>query len=59
MKVKAISSTILIILGITGLIIGLFGIFGEEVTKQNPWIFTILGFIFFSSGIGLLKTVSR
>ncbi|HYG38486.1 MAG TPA: hypothetical protein VD908_07710 [Cytophagales bacterium] len=59
MKVKAVSGTILLVVGIAGLVIGLFGIFGEEITRQNPWIFAILGFIFFVSGISLLKTVSH
>jgi hypothetical protein len=59
MGVKEISSTVLILLGIAGLIIGMFGIFGEDMTKQNPWIFAILGFIFFISGISLLKSANR
>jgi hypothetical protein len=59
MGVKEISSTVLILLGIAGLIIGMFGIFGDNMTKQNPWIFAILGFIFFMSGITLLKSVNR
>jgi hypothetical protein len=59
MGVKEVSSTVLILLGIAGLIIGMFGIFGENMTKQNPWIFAILGFIFFMSGITLLKSVNR
>jgi hypothetical protein len=59
MGVKEISSTVLILLGIAGLIIGMFGIFGENMTKQNPWIFAILGFIFFVSGISLLKSANR
>lgn len=59
MKIKAVSGTILLIAGILGLVIGLFGIFGDEMTKQNPWIFAILGFIFFMSGISLLRTVNH
>jgi uncharacterized membrane protein len=59
MKIKEISSTVLILMGIAGLIVGLFGIFGDAITKQNPWIFAILGFIFFTSGITLLKSVNK
>ncbi len=59
MKVKTISGSVLILLGVIGLIIGLFGLFGNELTKQNPWIFAILGLIFFIAGINLLKTVDH
>jgi hypothetical protein len=39
-------------------VIGLLGIFGKNVTPQSPWLFAILGFMFFSSGIGLMKSTS-
>jgi uncharacterized membrane protein len=55
MGVKSIVATVLVLAGIIGLIIGITGIFGKNVTAQSPWIFAILGFVFFSSGIGLLK----
>ena len=55
MKAKSISGIILLLFGIAGLIIGLLGVFGQNITEQNPWFFTILGFLFFTSGIGLLK----
>jgi uncharacterized membrane protein len=56
MGAKSIIGTFLILLGLIGLIIGVFGVFGRNLTAQNPWIFAILGLIFFSSGIGLLKS---
>lgn len=50
-----ILALILVVLGIAGLIIGVLGIFGPNVITLNPWAMAILGFIFFVSGIGLLK----
>lgn len=51
-----ILALILVVLGIAGLVLGILGIFGPNVVALNPWAFTILGFIFFVSGIGLLKS---
>lgn len=45
-------------MGIIGLVIGVFGIFGNNLSSQNPWIFAVLGLIFFLSGMGLFKTTS-
>lgn len=59
MQLKKILSTGLIILGVAGLIIGLFGIFGPDITTLSPWAFAILGLIFFSSGMGLLKATGN
>jgi hypothetical protein len=59
MEAKNIIAIVLIVAGIAGLIIGIAGIFGENLTKQSPWIFGILGFIFFTSGIGLLKSAGK
>lgn len=56
MGAKSIIGTILILVGIAGLIVGAFGIFGKNMTAQSPWIFAILGGIFFTSGIGLMKS---
>lgn len=50
-----ILALILVVLGIAGLIIGVLGIFGPNVVSLSPWAMAILGFIFFVSGIGLLK----
>jgi len=59
MEIKRILSIGLIILGVIGLIIGTFGIFGPNITYLSPWAFAILGLIFFSSGMGLLKTTDN
>lgn len=48
-------SVILLIAGIVGLILGVLGIFGRDLVTINPWGLAILGVIFFSSGIGLMK----
>jgi hypothetical protein len=50
-----ILALILVVLGIAGLVMGVLGIFGPNVTSLSPWALAILGFIFFVSGIGLLK----
>ncbi len=59
MTAQKISGLILLFLGVVGLVIGLFGLFGDSLTKQNPWIFSILGILFFIAGINLLKGVDR
>lgn len=46
---------ILLIAGAVGLSLGIIGIFGTSLTSISPWALAILGLIFFSSGIGLLK----
>lgn len=46
---------ILVLAGIIGLTLGVFGIFGTPLVALNSWAMAILGLIFFSSGIGLLK----
>jgi hypothetical protein len=50
-----IIAVILVGLGLLGLIFGVLGIFGNRVVALSPWALAILGLIFFSSGIGLLK----
>ncbi|HYG01788.1 MAG TPA: hypothetical protein VD927_05040 [Chryseosolibacter sp.] len=47
---------LLTIVGIAGLILGVLGIFGRNYSGFSPWALAILGLIFFSSGIGLLKS---
>lgn len=47
---------VLTIFGIAGLILGVLGIFGKNYVAYSPWALAILGLIFFSSGIGLLKS---
>lgn len=46
---------VLVVAGVIGLIMGVLGIFGSLSFGMSPWAFAILGFIFFLSGIGLLK----
>lgn len=49
---------ILTILGAISLVVGVVGIFQADLLPSNPWIFAILGVVFFSSGIGLMKSVA-
>ena len=51
-----ILALILVVLGIAGLVLGILGLFGPNVVAVSPWALAILGFIFFASGIGLLKS---
>jgi F0F1-type ATP synthase assembly protein I len=46
---------VLTLAGIVGLILGVLGIFGEDLVTLSPWALAILGLIFFGSGIGLLR----
>ena len=57
MDVKKVMGLILTLLGIVGLIFGLLRIFGGETMDGNSWVFAILGFVFFSAGIGLMKSM--
>ncbi len=50
-----ILAMVLVVIGIIGLIMGVLGIFGPNLVTLSPWALAILGFIFFVSGIGLLK----
>jgi hypothetical protein len=53
-----IVALVLLIAGVAGLVLGIPGIFGRDLVAMSPWGLAILGIIFFSSGIGLLKKVS-
>ena len=55
MDVRTIIGVILLIAGAVGLVLGLLGIFGEDLVALSPWALAILGFIFFIAGISLLK----
>ncbi len=44
------------ILGAVGLVYGIFMLFNGEVTDSNPWIAAVLGVIFFTSGMGLMRS---
>jgi len=46
---------ILTIGGMICLVLGVIGIFGTNIVAVNSWALAILGIIFFTSGIGLLK----
>ncbi|UII28403.1 hypothetical protein LVD15_08230 [Fulvivirga maritima] len=50
-----ILALVLTIVGIIGLILGVLGIFGSSLIGVSPWALAILGFIFFFSGISILK----
>ena len=52
--IKALAM-ILTLAGIIGLVLGVLGIFGRNMVALSPWALGILGLIFFSSGIALLK----
>ena len=50
-----ILAMVLILLGAIGLVMGVLGLFGPNISALSPWALAILGIIFFISGIGLLK----
>ena len=52
--IKALGIT-LAVCGMIGLILGILGLFGRDMVALSPWALAILGLIFFTSGIGLLK----
>lgn len=54
MMIKALG-LVLTVAGIVGLIFGVLGIFGKDLVALSPWALAILGLIFFTAGIGLLK----
>lgn len=46
---------LLTLAGFVGLTMGVLGIFGKDIVNLHPWALAILGIIFFSGGISLLK----
>ena len=50
-----ILAIILTIGGMIALILGVLGIFGNNLVTLSPWALTILGGIFFVSGVTMLK----
>ena len=50
-----IVAVVLLLAGVVGLVLGVPGIFGRDLVALSPWALAILGLIFFTSGIGLLK----
>jgi len=58
METKKVLGTVLVALGLLGLIPGVLGIFEkQQILNLSPWALTILGFIFFMSGIGLVQSM--
>ncbi|WP_374166100.1 hypothetical protein [Arcticibacter sp. MXS-1] len=58
MNLKRTFGTILTILGIAGLIYAAYGFVQEEGTWRELAVYGVLGIIFFSTGVGLIKTTS-
>lgn len=50
-----ILGVVLTLAGMVGLVLGVLGIFGQNLVTLSPWALAILGFIFFIAGIGLLR----
>ncbi|MDA0178586.1 MULTISPECIES: hypothetical protein [Mesoflavibacter] len=50
-----ILALVLTIGGMIALILGILGIFGNNLVALSPWALTILGGIFFLSGVSMLK----
>lgn len=50
-----ILALILTIGGMIALILGVLGIFGNNMVSLSPWALTILGGVFFISGVSMLK----
>lgn len=46
---------ILTIGGMIALIMGVLGIFGNNLVALSPWALTILGGVFFIAGVSMLK----
>ncbi len=46
---------ILTVGGAIALVMGILGIFGSFALMLSPWALSIIGFIFFISGISLIK----
>lgn len=46
---------ILTVGGMIGLILGVLGIFGNNLVALSPWALAILGFVFFLAGVSMLK----
>lgn len=58
MEAKNVIGTLLVILGIAGLIPGVITIFeGGEVLGVNAWAWIIIGGVLFFAGISLMKSI--
>ncbi len=58
MNLKRIFGTILTILGVVGLIYAAYGFVQNEGSWRELLVYGVLGIIFFSTGVGLIKTTS-
>ncbi|MGK7395745.1 MAG: hypothetical protein ACNS62_14290 [Candidatus Cyclobacteriaceae bacterium M3_2C_046] len=59
MQTKQIIGIILLIIGAAGLLLGIFGIFGQSLVALSPWALSLIGVIFFIASVSLLKRTSR
>lgn len=60
MEIKKILGVVLVVAGLLSLVPGVLAIFeGGDVLGLNPWALTILGLLFFGSGIGLMKSLGN
>lgn len=50
-----ILALVLTVGGMIALVLGVLGIFGNNIVALDPWALTILGGIFFISGVSMLK----
>ncbi len=50
-----ILAIILTVGGMIALILGVLGIFGNNMVQLNPWALAILGGVFFIAGVSMLK----
>ncbi|WP_142785462.1 hypothetical protein [Changchengzhania lutea] len=50
-----ILALILTIGGMIALILGVLGLFGNNLVALSPWALTILGIVFFIAGVSMLK----
>ncbi len=58
METKKILGTALVAFGLLGLVPGVLGIFQkQELLGVNSWALTILGFIFFMAGVGIVQSI--
>ena len=47
---------ILTLSGMAGLVLGVFGLFGNPIVTLNAWALTLLGLVFFIAGVSMLKS---
>lgn len=58
MDTKKIMGTVLVAFGLLGLVPGVLGIFEkQEFLGINSWALTLLGVVFFISGVGIIQSI--